>query len=111
MTRLTARIRFGLARVDKRHDILHRPKPIRDARRHSRRHAQGLMPTNEIVEHEIERQRVAVVLDLFRERIGESGKPSHAHAHGQIVAFRIARADVLRIGIAADRLFARPNAF
>ena len=90
---------------------LHRPQPIGDASRHSGRHAQGLMPTNEVVEYKIERQRMAVVVDLLAERIGQPREPTHAHPHRQIVPLRVARADVFRIGVAGDRLFASANAF
>jgi len=49
------------------------------------------MNPNEVVVHVMERQRGDVVLDLFRERIGQSGKPAHLHPERQIAHARFAR--------------------
>jgi hypothetical protein len=35
--------------------------------------------------------------------LGQSRKPSHGHTHREVVSFGVARADVLRVGIAGDR--------
>src|ERR1700682_3784624 len=59
---------LGLAfipRVDQRHDIFHAPKFVSHASSHRGRHFQRLMDAAEIVKHEVERQRVAVVFQLL----------------------------------------------
>ena len=59
---------LGLAlipRVDQRDDIFHAPKFVSRASGHRGSNFQRLMDAAEIVEHEIERQRVAVVLKLL----------------------------------------------
>jgi len=45
---------------------------------------------------------VAVVLKLLGKRIGEPGKATHGHPHGEILALGKRRVDVLRIGRAFD---------
>jgi hypothetical protein len=50
---------------------------IRNARFHYWRDAQSLMNPAKIVIDEIERQRVLVILNLFRESIREAGKAAH----------------------------------
>ena len=54
------------------HDFLDLPNMISDARRHRGRHAQGLMDAREVVVHEVERDRVGVVLDLLGEGVRET---------------------------------------
>ena len=68
-----------------RHDILDAPKPIGNAGRHRRRHAQRLMLAHEIVEGEIERERMNVRIDLFRECVGRLCEATHMHAHRKVL--------------------------
>src|SRR6266404_9667229 len=44
------------------------------------------------------------VLKLLAESVCQSGEPSHAHSHREILAFDIAGRDMLRIGVARDRM-------
>ena len=70
-----ALLRLALGCIDQRHNIIHRPKPIGNASRRRGRDPQCLMPTREVVEQEVDRERVAVVFDLFGERIGAPVSP------------------------------------
>ncbi len=47
------------------------------------------LPTAKIVEAEIQRQHVKVVVDLFRERIGQASEPAIAHADVEVHALHI----------------------
>src|ERR1700722_386871 len=53
--------RLGLTRFDPLSDIFHRPQRSRDASRHRGRDLERLMDADEVVEHEVESQRVDVV--------------------------------------------------
>ena len=69
------------------------------------------MNTNEIIVHEMDRDRMSVVLDLFREGVCQPGKPPDRHPHREVLALNVRRADVLRIGVAGYVMRARPSAF
>jgi hypothetical protein len=69
------------------------------------------MDTNEIVVHEVNCDRMSVVLNLLRECIGEPDKAPDRHSHCEILALDVGRADVPRIGIAGNFVHARPDAF
>jgi len=58
------------------------------------------MDANEVVECAVQRDRVAVVLNLLAERIGQSSKAAHVHSHGEVLPLDIGSADVLEIGTA-----------
>jgi hypothetical protein len=58
------------------------------------------MDTDEIVIHRVQRDRANVVLDLFRERIGEPSEAAHVHPHGEVRPLGIGRAYMVGIGIA-----------
>src|SRR3982074_893361 len=47
-----------------------------------------------------------MVLDLFRERIREPGKPPHAHPHREVMPFGVRRADVLRVSAVSAKFCA-----
>src|SRR4051812_28715718 len=66
--------------IDQPDDIFHRPQPIRHASGHRGSDAKRLMDADEVVEHEVERQRVVVVFELLRERVGEPGEAAKDHA-------------------------------
>jgi hypothetical protein len=55
----------------------------------------ALMDANEVVVHRKISHRMRVVLDLFRECVGEPGKAASAHPRVQIRPLRVGRADVL----------------
>lgn len=59
---------------------------------------------NPIVPEKVERQRVAMIVKLFRERIREPREAAYVHPHGQVLPSRIRRARMRRIGIASDNL-------
>lgn len=46
-------------------------------------HFERRMDAGQIVEHEIERQRVDVIFQLLAERIGQAGKPTHIASAGR----------------------------
>ena len=70
------------------HDIFHGPQKIRHARFHRGPCLDGRVNLHEVVDHEIERNRVHVVFEFLAECIGQPGKAAHAHAHRQIGALR-----------------------
>ena len=43
------------------------------------------MDSSEIVKHEMQRNGMALILNLFTEGIGQSSHPSHAHPHRKIL--------------------------
>ncbi len=57
------------------------------------------MHANEIVPHKVKRQGVAMVLELFLERIGQPGEAAHAHCHRKFLPLRIGRVDMIRSGL------------
>jgi hypothetical protein len=61
------------------------------------------MNPDEIVMHEVDRQRCDVILDFFRVSIGQTRVAAHLHTHREILALDKAGADVLRVGIANTR--------
>ncbi len=64
----------------------------------------------EIVRDEAKRQHVNVVLPLARKRIRQARVATVGHAKRQVAAFNVARADVIRIGIASANDLARTDA-
>lgn len=85
------------------HDIGQRPRLGRNASGNRRSRFQGLVDAHEIVVHIEQRHHVNVVLDLFREGVGEAGEPAHRHSHGEILAFHMAGGNVERIGHSENR--------
>ena len=71
-------------RVGHVHDVFHRPLDRRDAGRNGRRGLHGAVNLHEVVDHEIEADRVHVVLNLLGERIGQTSEAAHAHTHGRV---------------------------
>jgi hypothetical protein len=57
-----------------------------------------LVNPTKVVMHVMERDCVLQTLKLFRECIGQSGKPTHRHAHRQILTLNVVCGDVLVIG-------------
>ena len=58
------------------------------------------MNADEVVMHEVDRDRMGVVLGLFREAVGQTGETPHRHAHGQILSLDVTRRDMLRVRLA-----------
>jgi len=56
----------------------------------------------EIVVHIMKRDCVLRVFQLFREGIGQPGKPAHRHSHREVLTFNVPRGDMVVIGSAAD---------
>ena len=69
------------------------------------------MDANKIVMHVMETDRMGVVLDLLAKRVRQPSEPPHAHPHRQVRSLRIARADMLRVRFAGDRLSAGADTF
>ena len=65
------------------------------------------MDFDEIVVHHVKRHRIGVVLNLFRETIGQAGKPPHVHPNGEVLPLHIRRADMLHIRVAFNSLLLR----
>src|SRR6266478_1880209 len=51
--------------------------------------------------HVMQADGVSVVFDLFREGIGQSGEPPHAHSHREILPLDIACRDMVRVWVAS----------
>ncbi len=52
--------------------------------------------------NDVKRGYVDMTLDFLREPIRETREAAHRHAHGQVPAFYIRRADLFRIGLTLD---------
>ena len=86
------------------------PQRLAHASRHRWRHLQRLVDADEIVEGEIERQGVDVVLEFLAEGVGEPREPAVLHPDREIGALDVGRGNVARIGIALDGLRRGPDA-
>ena len=64
----------GLAEIDQRNHVRHLHDAVDQAGSHRGGSAKRLVDAAEVVEHKVERQRVAMVVKLLAERIGEAGK-------------------------------------
>ena len=51
-----------------------------------------------------------VVVQLLAERIGEPGEAAHRHAHGEVLALDVGRADVALFGLSLDPVLADADA-
>src|ERR1035438_3508433 len=83
---------------------------IADASFHGRGNAQRLMNPDVVVMENVKRNHRDVVLNLFAERIGQAGEPTHLHPHGQILPLYKTGADVRRIRLTIDHLAFAPDA-
>jgi hypothetical protein len=86
-------------RLDRQHrveKIADRPGPLGNADRNSRGRFQCLVLAAQIVVGHVERHGRTVIVQLLRERIGEARKAAGAHAHREIAALHVARANLLR---------------
>ena len=80
------------------------PKPISDASNHGGRNLQRLIDAAGVLVHEVQRDRVRVVLDLLREGVGQASETPYGHARRQVLALDVGSGDMLGIGIALDPL-------
>lgn len=48
---------------------------------------------HEIVVHEVQRKHVQVVFQLLAETVGQAREAAHTHAHCQVLALNVGRAD------------------
>ena len=71
-------------------NLIHRPQPVFDPRRHRRRHPKRLVDADEVVPDGIERDHVSVVFDLLAKGIGEAGEAAHVHPHREVRALGVA---------------------
>ena len=94
---------FRLGFFDSVHQPAHRVGPICNARRLRRRKPlqRGMNP-DEVVIHEVERDRVGVIEQLLAKTVGAAREPTYRHTHGQVLALDQRRGDVVRVGIAGD---------
>jgi hypothetical protein len=63
---------------------------IGQTRLHRRSDAQALVNLAKVVVRKMNRQHVAVIFDLLRKSVCQTGEPAIAHANGQILAFNVA---------------------
>jgi hypothetical protein len=61
--------------------------------------------TAKVVEREVERQRVDMVVELLAERIREAGEAAHGHAHGEVLALDLGRETCAASGLPSIRFF------
>jgi hypothetical protein len=73
---MPALLRSG-ARINPFRNLFHAPKLVRDPGCHSGRHFQALVDADEVIERELERQRIKVIVQLFAECIRQPRKPPH----------------------------------
>lgn len=66
------------------HNVLHRPQVGRHATLHRWRGLDGLVNLHEVVHHEVEADRVHVVLKPLAERIGQPSESTVPHAQAQV---------------------------
>lgn len=81
---------WGVLNIQRPNDIFQLHDTVYQASGHCRGSAKRLVDAAEVIEHEVERQRVAVVLKLFRKRIGKNRRIDI-----RMVKFRRSAKDVL----------------
>jgi len=82
------------------HDINYLTQPISHACGHCGSDAERLVDSHKIVVHEVKRNGRNVIFWLLRERVRKARKPAHVLAHCEILAFYVARRNVLAGGSA-----------
>ena len=68
------------------------------------------MNTSEIVEHDVERDRPSMVLEVLAVSICQPRETPHMHSDRKVAALDVGRADVLRIGVPSYPFFLSPDA-
>lgn len=69
------------------------------------------MGAAEVVMHEMQSNRVSMVFCPLAESVGQAGEATHTRADGQLLALNVTGADLIRVGLAKDRLSLRNSAF
>ena len=92
---------FGLPRGNQ---VRYFPEPICHTSGHRRRRAESPMNLDEVVSEVGQSNGRDMVLDLFRKGISQSSKPARCHPHAEVVAFNIARVDVLGVRRPGNRV-------
>lgn len=83
------------------------PNVVGDSGFHRWGDSEGLVDSAEIVPSEIEGEHCVKFVPLFRKRIRQTGKSTHLHSHGQVLALDMRSANLAHIGIPEDgNLFA-----
>jgi hypothetical protein len=72
--------------------------------------AQCLVDPAKVVVHEVKRNSMAVVFDLLREPVRQTGKTAHAHPHREILTLHKARADMVWVRVSAHGLHVTADA-
>lgn len=68
------------------------------------------MDTAKVVMHEIQRQRMNVIFQLFAETVCQASEAAHRHAHGEVLALNVACGDVGNVRIALNTTLLRTDA-
>ena len=76
--------------LHKSSNLFKAPNVIAYAGFHRWRYAQRPVDAPEVVEHEMQRDRMAQVLNLLAEPVCQPREAAHAHAHGQVLALNVA---------------------
>lgn len=63
------------------------------------------MDAAEVIEYEVQRDGVRVVLDLLAERVGQSRESTNRHSHRNVLALDVAGRDLRHFRVADDPLF------
>lgn len=82
----SALVRRGFFRLDQFHAVGKLPKVVSNPGNHCRANLECLMLSHEVVVHEVQSDCMPEVVNLLAEGVGQSGEPSHAHTHGQVLA-------------------------
>lgn len=85
----TQRAFLLIHRLRHQHDVFHAPQKICDARFHRWSGLDGLVNPHEVVDHEVEADRMHVVLQLLAESVGQSSEAAHSHPHAQVRALNV----------------------
>lgn len=88
--------------MEQSHDVAEFPNVVTDSGGHRGSDSQGLVNAPEVVIHEINRQRVRVVLNFLRKPVGQTSESAHRHSHRKILALNEARRNVFSLWVAFD---------
>lgn len=99
------------AALQQRNNLGQFPHMVTDASGHSRGHAQAAVYPAEIVMDKMERDSAGMCRDGFGKSICQARESAHRHAHSEVVALRVAGANLRRVRTTHDSVFPRSNAF
>lgn len=95
---------FGAVGVEHRQQVINAPRLLSNASGHGWRGLEREVLPAEVVVHEVERYRVAVVRDLLGVPIGEAREAAHGHPHREVLPLDKRRADFGHVGVAKAAL-------